>query len=144
MPRQNGFEATRKIRELSGTCASLPIVAVSADAFESTRRQSEAAGCDAFITKPLHLDAVLAAIETQLRVEWVYAVDLPSAPPLGACTRGIGPRCIVRRKSRKNCCTLRTWVTCARWPNASMISPLSTCAYRISPRRLRDSFANTI
>jgi signal transduction histidine kinase/ActR/RegA family two-component response regulator len=80
MPRQNGFEATHKIRELSATCASLPIIAVSADAFESTRRQSEAAGCDAFITKPLHLDAVLAAIETQLRVEWVYAVDSPNVP----------------------------------------------------------------
>jgi signal transduction histidine kinase/DNA-binding NarL/FixJ family response regulator len=75
MPRQNGFEATREIRRLSATGASLPIVAVSADAFESTRRESVASGCNAFITKPVQLDSVLAAIEKQLGVEWIYAAD---------------------------------------------------------------------
>jgi len=81
MPRQSGFEATRQIRQLSATCASLPIVAVSADAFESTRRESEAAGCSAFITKPVHLDTVLAAMEAQLQVEWIRAADLPAHQP---------------------------------------------------------------
>ncbi|HEV8332784.1 MAG TPA: ATP-binding protein [Steroidobacteraceae bacterium] len=80
MPRRNGFEATREIRDLSDACASLPIVAVSADAFESTRLQSEAAGCNAFITKPVRLDSVLAAIERELSVEWIYAAD-PAAVP---------------------------------------------------------------
>jgi len=79
MPRQNGFEATREIRQLSATGAALPIVAVSADAFESTRSESVASGCNAFITKPVQLDSVLAAIEKELGIEWTYA-----AAPLAA------------------------------------------------------------
>lgn len=80
MPRRNGFEATRKIRQLSGRYASLPIVAVSADAFESTQLESEAAGCEAFITKPVHLDTVLAVIGSELNLEWIHAADVPADP----------------------------------------------------------------
>jgi signal transduction histidine kinase/DNA-binding response OmpR family regulator len=71
MPGESGWEATRRIRELSPQCRSLPIVAVSADAFASARQQSEEAGCDAYVSKPVHLNDVLAVTAKLLSLEWV-------------------------------------------------------------------------
>jgi signal transduction histidine kinase/DNA-binding NarL/FixJ family response regulator len=74
MPKLNGFDATRAIRAQPDG-ASVPMVAVSADAFDQTRQRSDAAGFDAFITKPLRFDSVLAVIEQLLHLDWIYAVD---------------------------------------------------------------------
>jgi CheY-like chemotaxis protein len=70
MPGIDGLEATRRLRALP-RAAAIPIVAVSADAFESARRASEAAGCSAFISKPLDFDALLAILGEHLQLEWV-------------------------------------------------------------------------
>lgn len=50
MPVMNGIEATLKIREFDKTT---PIVAVTANAFDSDRVEAMKAGCDAFVTKPV-------------------------------------------------------------------------------------------
>lgn len=84
MPRQSGFEATRVIRRLAPRFESLPIVALSADAYESTRRLSEEAGCNAFITKPVQLDDLLVVMEQQLALEWIRDDNPPGAQPLAA------------------------------------------------------------
>lgn len=50
MPVMNGIEATRKIRVFDKTT---PIIAVTANAFDSDRVEAMKAGCDAFVTKPV-------------------------------------------------------------------------------------------
>lgn len=64
MPLMDGYEATRKIRELNDPAlAAIPIIAVTANAFEEDRKQSELAGMDGHVAKPLEpaeLKAVLS------------------------------------------------------------------------------------
>ena len=64
MPVMNGLEATRAIRELEWEdIASLPIVAMSANAFDEDVRRSLASGMNAHLSKPIdiaQLEKVLA------------------------------------------------------------------------------------
>lgn len=50
MPVMDGLEATRIIRQFN---TEIPIVAVTANAFESDRRKAVDAGCTGFISKPI-------------------------------------------------------------------------------------------
>lgn len=50
MPVMNGIDATRMIREFDKVT---PIIAVTANAFDSDRVEALEAGCDAFVAKPL-------------------------------------------------------------------------------------------
>ena len=70
MPMKDGFEAMRELRAKGGEIARVPIVAVSASAFDSTRTDSLQAGCDEFIAKPVRLDEVTDVIARLLRLEW--------------------------------------------------------------------------
>lgn len=60
MPNMNGLEATRKIREFN---QQIPIIAVTANAFDSDRLDALEAGCNDFIAKPIRKQELLAAIE---------------------------------------------------------------------------------
>jgi len=55
MPVMDGFEATRRIRALDEPLASLPIVAVTANAMDGDRQRCFEAGMNAFISKPVEL-----------------------------------------------------------------------------------------
>ena len=50
MPKMSGIEATLKIREISN---EVPIVALTAYAYDSDRDQALEVGCNDFLTKPL-------------------------------------------------------------------------------------------
>jgi CheY-like chemotaxis protein len=65
MPEMDGYEATRKIRELDGL-QTTPIVALTADALDGSRELSLAAGMNDHLTKPLSLRVLTAKL-----VEWL-------------------------------------------------------------------------
>ena len=53
MPIMDGLEATKTIKEKH---PDLPIVALTANAFDSDRAAAEAAGCCGFLSKPVNRD----------------------------------------------------------------------------------------
>ena len=53
MPEMDGLEATRIIRKLDRTDANLPIIALTANAFDEDVQRSLQAGLDAHLTKPI-------------------------------------------------------------------------------------------
>lgn len=59
MPIMNGYEATRTIRS---TGAKLPILAMTANAFESDKQESLRSGMNAHIAKPIDIDYVYTTI----------------------------------------------------------------------------------
>ncbi len=63
MPKVDGFEATRKIRELTKGRAPVRIVAMTANAMRGDRERCLEAGMDDYITKPVRLEELKAAIE---------------------------------------------------------------------------------
>ncbi len=81
MPEMDGFEATAAIRarqpgDGTGTPATTPIIALTANAIQGDRERCIAAGMDDYLSKPFRRDQLLAALRP-----WVPA-DLP-AKPLG-------------------------------------------------------------
>ena len=60
MPFMNGMEATQKIRALEREDAgTVPIIAMTANAFVEDKKQAMAAGMTDYITKPLQMDLLL-------------------------------------------------------------------------------------
>ncbi|MFA7116769.1 MAG: response regulator [Bacteroidales bacterium] len=60
MPEMGGLEATRLIRMQSKT---VPIIAVTAFAFESDREVALQAGCDDFLSKPIDIPVLKSVIK---------------------------------------------------------------------------------
>lgn len=60
MPLMDGLQATRLIKEKH---PELPIVALTANAFDSDRVAAEEAGCNGFLSKPVNRDECLLLIK---------------------------------------------------------------------------------
>ena len=68
MPVMDGLTATRKIRDLRRDDArTVPIVALSANAFEEDRQKSLASGMNAHASKPLEIDALCTLLRTYFK-----------------------------------------------------------------------------
>ena len=63
MPEMNGYEATRAIRGLDrADAATVPIVAMTADAFAEDREKAREAGMNAHVAKPIDVREVLRVL----------------------------------------------------------------------------------
>lgn len=62
MPIMDGFQATREIRGLDEQRASVPIVAITANAFQSERDKCFSFGMDDYLTKPVDKDRLKEAL----------------------------------------------------------------------------------
>lgn len=63
MPYMDGYAATKEIRKMKNKKkANIPIIAMTANAFEEDRRRSFEVGMDDHITKPLDLDVFISKI----------------------------------------------------------------------------------
>lgn len=63
MPNMDGIEATRRIRAMGGQLASVPIVAMTANASDEDRRLCIDAGMSAFQSKPITVARLAAILE---------------------------------------------------------------------------------
>ncbi|MDE2586232.1 MAG: response regulator, partial [Betaproteobacteria bacterium] len=83
MPRMDGITATKEIRRLPGR-QSLPILAMTANAFSEDRQACLDAGMNDHIAKPVNPDVLYATI-----LRWLPAQATPTAPaPLGGAADG--------------------------------------------------------
>lgn len=80
MPVMDGFTATRKLREHG---LKQPIFALTANVMQADRERCEKAGCTGFLTKPIDLDKLLAALTEVLELDDspVEEFATPTAPP---------------------------------------------------------------
>lgn len=70
MPVMDVYEAARQIRALADPAkANIPIIAVSANAFEEDRKASIAAGMNAHIAKPIDVKLLMKILTKYLRPE---------------------------------------------------------------------------
>ena len=68
MPRMNGYKATQAIRHLPDKDkACIPIIAMTANAFEEDKREAIEAGMDGHIAKPIQVDKLLSMLAEIMR-----------------------------------------------------------------------------
>ena len=64
MPKMDGYTATREIRTLNNSkCANIPIIAMTANAFEEDRKKAIKAGMNGHIVKPISSDVILENLD---------------------------------------------------------------------------------
>ena len=65
MPVLDGWQATRELKANPAT-KHIPIVALTAHAFDDARQEAKAVGCDGFVTKPCLPDDLVAKVRATL------------------------------------------------------------------------------
>ena len=67
MPVMNGYEATKSIRALEDSVlAAVPIVAMTANAFDEDRKNAADCGMNGFISKPINMEEVIEVLHSAL------------------------------------------------------------------------------
>ena len=68
MPRMDGYKATQEIRNIPDKDkACIPIIAMTANAFEEDKRDAIAAGMNGHIAKPIQVDKLLSILSEVIR-----------------------------------------------------------------------------
>jgi CheY-like chemotaxis protein len=67
MPVMDGVQATRRIRALPAPANGVPIVALTADAVTGAEDRYRGAGMDAYLSKPLSPDTLMATLDSIVR-----------------------------------------------------------------------------
>ncbi|MDE5557505.1 MAG: response regulator [Ruminococcus sp.] len=66
MPIMDGYEATRKIREMDRTDSNIPIIAMTADAFAEDVAKATEAGMNGHVAKPVDVNALFYILRREL------------------------------------------------------------------------------
>jgi CheY-like chemotaxis protein len=73
MDDMDGWQTATSVR--ASGFAQIPIIIVSANMFENQAERLRAAGCQAFVGKPVIESELLATLERHLGLEWLSAAD---------------------------------------------------------------------
>ena len=74
----DGWQTAQSIRHKGYD--SVPIIMVSANVFENQAARMKAAGCQAFVPKPVLESELMTALQRHLGLEWVTAGVMPQTP----------------------------------------------------------------
>lgn len=72
LPEMDGFETARRI-QAARPDAPIPIIAMSATPSKDWQQRAKAAGCAAFLGKPIQAGELFEQIGKLLSLEWIYA-----------------------------------------------------------------------
>ncbi len=67
MPHMNGYEATKNIRGLPDERCRIPIIAMTANAFEEDRKRAIESGMNGYVTKPIKIEELISTIKKILK-----------------------------------------------------------------------------
>jgi two-component system, cell cycle response regulator DivK len=79
LPDMNGVEVLRRLR-MDERTSSIPVLAVTAQAMKGDRERFLEAGFDAYLSKPVDIDALLGTVEQQFRRDARSAAVGPGRP----------------------------------------------------------------
>ena len=102
MPLMDGYEATRRIKALPAG-RDLPVIAVTASAFEEQEALVMAAGVSVYLRKPFHNEELFAALGDTLGLEYLFAAEeelRPDHAPLSAKSLSLLPPELLRAMRR--------------------------------------------
>ncbi len=77
MPVMDGFEATRRIKALPEG-QRVPVIAVTASAFDDDMKAVLACGVDAYVRKPVRTEELLEALAQVLGLNYTYSHSMPA------------------------------------------------------------------
>ena len=70
MPVMDGYESTRKIRALKDPALSaIPILAMTANAFDEDRKKAVKCGMNGFLSKPINIEEIFKELRTVFEKE---------------------------------------------------------------------------
>lgn len=67
MPNMDGYQAAKFIRSLSGNYRTIPIIAMTANAFDEDRQKALSVGMDAHLAKPVDVKRLLGILRNVIR-----------------------------------------------------------------------------
>jgi two-component system, cell cycle response regulator DivK len=76
MPEMDGWRAAQKLKS-NETTKSIPLFALTAHTLPGERKRALQAGCDGYVTKPIHVDGFLDMIESAMHGRPQDAHDQP-------------------------------------------------------------------
>ncbi|MFK7854695.1 MAG: ATP-binding protein [Granulosicoccus sp.] len=89
MPVHDGFYVVEKIRNGSGSNAQVPVIAMTADAYSSTRERAMAAGFDSVLTKPATVQQVSSVIDQWARADSANGLLNTAMIDVKACAEAV-------------------------------------------------------
>ena len=96
MPEMDGLAATRAIRAMGGRIATVPIIALTANAFPEDVAACSEAGMTGFLAKPVTKQTLLTALLPAFgpAPPAIRSLSLGRPGPRGACAGPAGPRAL--------------------------------------------------